>query len=114
MKLYRAGGSVNLIAYFLADDDADAFTKADTALWTEDCEGTHDGDVRVHSLRKAASLREVRAEGWGNKPPYLIPEDMTTTTCEEFWKMERALHVKKVALQQQVFFFYHKGWDNDA
>ncbi len=113
MKLYRAGGSVNLIAYFLAEDDTDAHTKADTAVWTEDCEGTRDGKVSVHTLREPASLREIRAEGWGNKPPYLNPDDAATLTCEEFWRARQALLHKRLMRRQQVFFFYHRGWDDD-
>lgn len=110
MKLYRATGSVPLLAYFLAEDDTDAFTKAGVALWTEEWEGTKDGVVTVTTVRQPVSLREVVAEKWGDKRPHLIPDAVTLCTCSEFLKMQQVAHERMLASQQQVFYFYYKGW----
>ena len=113
MKLYRTTGSVPLVAYFLAEDDTDALAKADVALWTEDWEGTKEGDVVVHTVREPASVREIRAEGWAEKNPHLSPEDVTPLSCENFLKMQEGLRDRLEVLRQQVFFFYDKGWNDE-
>lgn len=112
MKLYRTTGYTPLLTYFVAEDDVDALSKAEVALW-EDMDAIPDEAVVVRTIRLARSLEELDDDKWLTRIPLFIPDTEPERTCAQILleERERQKGAEEAARQTRFFFF---DWDGST